>query len=227
MDIWDLILLLGRKDDSHSLCRSSFGGTMLVLCQIIFKGETAHVLPEDDPLEQSVSVNALLRFMGFIQARIGDSPWMLLLDHAPIHASQEFKTKEDEQFPHVFFYRERLHKCGPAMRYPRFGPIQVSHPADLDEGLQCHYIDYVIALQTELGELRKLPKLRANFVSLVHVGLRATFSSERRKVAWVCLYCNGSNLQLLDEADELYTAGLLFLSNAGTEEVVAAENGVV
>eukprot|EP00971_Amphidinium_carterae_P217502 4317690-Amphidinium_carterae.1 len=66
-----------------------------------------------------------------------------------------------------------------------------------------------------MGELRKLPKVRANFVSLVDVGLKATLSLERRKAAWARLSCNDSNLpQVLDEADELHT-----------EEVVAVEDG--
>eukprot|EP00971_Amphidinium_carterae_P164568 3262654-Amphidinium_carterae.1 len=61
------------------------------------KGETVRVVPTDDPpdntcLDHSPSrwqaVSTLLRLMGFIQGRIGGSPWLLLLDHAPIHASQ-------------------------------------------------------------------------------------------------------------------------------------------
>eukprot|EP00971_Amphidinium_carterae_P236187 4687396-Amphidinium_carterae.2 len=65
-----------------------------------------------------------------------------------------------------------------------------------------------------------------HFVSLVDVALKATLSHERRKVAWAGLSCNESNLtQVLDEADELHTAGVLFPSNAETKEVVAVEDG--
>eukprot|EP00971_Amphidinium_carterae_P129443 2563769-Amphidinium_carterae.1 len=111
--------------------------------------------------------------------------------------------------------RQMPHKCGSAMRYPRFCPIHRYHIRQIwTKG----YIDFVIALQTELGELGKLPKLRANFVSLVDVGLKATLSLERRKAAWARLSCDNSNLlQVLDEADELHTAGFLFPSNAETE----------
>eukprot|EP00971_Amphidinium_carterae_P169598 3359995-Amphidinium_carterae.1 len=76
-----------------------------------------------------------------------------------------------------------------------------------------------------MGDLRKLPKVRANFVSLVDVGLKAMLSLERRKAAWAHLSCDDSSLlQVLDEADELHTAGLLFPSNADIEEVVAVED---
>eukprot|EP00971_Amphidinium_carterae_P041935 824048-Amphidinium_carterae.2 len=39
--------------------------------------------------------------MAYIQAAMGDSLWVLLLDHAPIHVTAELQTKADQQYPQV------------------------------------------------------------------------------------------------------------------------------
>eukprot|EP00971_Amphidinium_carterae_P084587 1674383-Amphidinium_carterae.1 len=83
---------------------------MPVFSLIIFKGETDRVVPQTNVpdnmlLDHSASrwqtVATLLRLVGFMQARIGDLLWMLILDHAPIHASEEFQTKVKDQFPQL------------------------------------------------------------------------------------------------------------------------------
>eukprot|EP00971_Amphidinium_carterae_P115824 2294143-Amphidinium_carterae.1 len=192
------------------------GETMPLFSQIIFKGETARDVPTDDPLENMCLDHSLSQWQ---TAELET----LLLDHAPIHATQEFKTKVAEQFPHVallFLDRGCTSVIQPCDTHA-FGPFKYQVRQAWMKG----YIGSVIALQTEMGKLRKLPKVRADFVSLVDVGLKATRSLGRRKAAWARLSCNDSNLfQVLDEADELHTDGLLFPTNA-EQEIVAVEDG--
>eukprot|EP00971_Amphidinium_carterae_P035441 697753-Amphidinium_carterae.1 len=69
-----------------------------------------------------------------------------------------------------------------------------------------------------MGAVKKLPKIRANFVLLVEKALQATLSPQLRQAAWARLSCDDSNLT---EADELHLFGQLF-PGQGVEE---AEEG--